>query len=293
MRLHGVKRCLGAPLIAVSCLLLLAACQSYHTGDFGRRSDNIVTSTALPKAGLFSAWVRGEPTSLYPFTDDEIELRDRAWRFLMPAHDKANLQMRLAELSYTRVLPPLPHSGRNHYHLLLMTEDYRSVASRYHKIGQDIEADRQLMLPFSQTAARVCAADRVRVQSLNLTRELSPIQREQAAARVAENRGLVDWVRRDMREKAAAYRYALEHLTIEAPMREAIRSEQALIAMESAQQTLDYWEGCGENTLAVPPRGAVLGRGSPSVLKDGERYAPMSPKDIEDRRGVIGAKPPK
>ncbi len=277
----------------VGCsFVLLAACSSSHTGDFGRRADNVVTGTVLPKAGLFSAWVRGDAVSLYPFTDDEIELRDRAWRFLMPSHDKANLQMRLAELSYTRVLPPLPHSGRSHYHLLLMTEDYRSVASRYHKLGQDIEADRQLMVPFSQAAARVCAADRVRVQSMNTVKELHPTQLQQAAARVAENRGLVDWVRRDMREKAAAYRYALEHITIEAPMREAIRAEQALIAMESAQQTLDYWEGCGENPLPVPPPGRG-GRPSSINALPSERYAPMSPTDIKDGRGVISARPPK
>jgi hypothetical protein len=293
MRLRPARYPVMATLAGV-CLALLPACSSYHTGDFGRRSDNVITNSALPKAGLFSAWVRGEAVSLYPFTDDEIELRDRAWRFLMPAHDKANLQMRLAELSYTRVLPPLPHSGRNHYHLLLMTEDYRSVASRYNKIGQDIEADRQLMVPFSQAAARVCAADRVRVNSLNTVKELSGIQREQAAARVAENRGLVDWVRRDMREKAAAYRYALEHLTIEAPMREAIRAEQALIALESAQQTLDYWEGCGENALPVPPVGRRAAMVPPARAGDAERYAPVNPGEVQDRRGQLDAgRPPK
>lgn len=265
----------------------LAACNQGHTGDFGRRADNVITNSVLPKAGLFSAWARGEMVSLYPFTDDEIELRDRAWRFLMPSHDKAYLQQKLAELSYTRVLPPVPHSGRNHYHLLLMTEDYRSAASRYHKIGQDIEADRLLMVPFSQTAARVCAADRVRVASLKHVKELGEVQAEQALVRVAENRGLVDWVRRDMREKAAAYRYALEHVTIEAPMREAIKAEQALLALENAQQTLDYWDGCGEGALIVPPAGRGV------LLKDVERYAPASPKDVVDRRGVISNLPPK
>ncbi len=275
---------------AIALASALAGCNQGHTGDFGRRADNVVTNTVLPKAGLFSAWARGEMVSLYPFTDDEIELRDRAWRFLMPSHDKAYLQMKLAELSYTRVLPPIPHSGLNNYHLLLMSEDYRSAASRYHKIGQDIEADRLLMVPFSQTAARVCAADRVRVASLKHVKQLNEVQAEQALIRVAENRGLVDWVRRDMREKAKAYRYALEHVTIEAPMREAIKAEQALIALESAQQTLDYWDGCGEGALPVPPPGRGLRQGLP---KDGERYAPASPKDIIDRRGVIGALPPK
>jgi hypothetical protein len=211
----------------------------------------------------------------------------------MPSHDKANLQLKLAELSYTRILPPIPHSGINHYHLLLMAEDYRSVASRYQKLGQDVESDRQLMIPFSQAAARVCAADRVRIQSLNHVQHLSETQRASAVARVAENRMLVDWVRRDMREKAAAYRYAIEHITIEAPMREAIRAEQAVIALESAQQTLDYWDGCGENPLAVPPgaRGRMGGRAG--THKDAERYAPASPRPVDDPRGRVDGKPPK
>ena len=208
----------------------------------------------------------------------------------MPAHDKANMQMKLAELSYSRVIPPIPHSGRNHYHLLLMAEDYRSVSSRYQKMGSDIEADRLLMMPFSQAAARVCSADRVRVQSLNHIQELNPTQREQAVARVAENRMLVDWVRRDMREKVSAYRYALELVTVEAPMREAIRTEQALIALESAQQTLDYWDGCGENPLAVPPQSHRASRGPMRSLPSaaGQGFNPSSPQDIEDKRGVLG-----
>ncbi len=286
----------AARALAGACLVLLgtlpAACTRNDTADFGRRPDNVVTGSILPKAGLVAAWWRGDPASLYPFTDDEIELRERAWRFLMPSHDKANLSQAIAELAYTRVLPPLPHSGRNHYHLLLMAEDYRSVSSRYAKLGQDIEADRLLMLPFSQAAARVCAADRVRALALNDVTQLTHIQREQAVARIAENRMLVDWVRRDMREKAASYRYALEHITIEAPMRESIRAEQALIALESAQQTLDYWDGCGENGLPLPPH---MTRRGPGVLKDSERapYNPASPPPVQDRRGVVSAKPPK
>jgi len=276
----------GPQLTLIACSLLLSACSSYQTGDFGRRADNLYNNVVLPQAGIAAAWSRGEAVSLYPFTDDEIEMRDRAWRFLMPAHDKANMQQRLAELSYSRVLPPLPHSGLNSYFLLLMAEDYRSVASRYNKIGQDIEADRLLMVPFSQAGARVCAADRVRILSLNRVGHLTPAQREQAVIRVAENRGLIDWVRRDMRQKVAAYRYALEHVTIEAPMREAIRAEQALIALESAQLTLDYWDGCGE-AVNLPAAG------SRQVLKDSERYTPASPADIKDKRGAISNLPPK
>jgi hypothetical protein len=288
------RQMIGARGLTVAFGLLLASCASHHTGDFGRRSNNVVTNGILPQAGLVRSWWKGEPVSLYPFTDDEIELRDRAWRFLMPSHDKANLQMALAEMSYTRALPPIPHSGLNHYHLVLMTEDYQSVASRYAKLGSDVEADRQLMIPFSQITARVCYADRIRIERLNSVRDLTPIQREQALARVVENRMLVEWVRRDMRRKASAYRYALEHISIEAPMRQSIQAEQAVIALESAQQTLDYWDGCGENRLAVPPSGNMtIPSGGPSRGYTNDRYAPSSPAPIQDRRGQISTLPPK
>ncbi len=65
---------------------------------------------------------------------------------------------------------------------------------------------------------------------------------------------LIDWVRREMRDKAAAYRYALEHVTIEAPMREAIRAEQALVALESASRRWTTGDGCGEGAHRCPRR---------------------------------------
>jgi hypothetical protein len=287
----GKGRVLGSAWM-IAGALFLSACSTQQTGDFGRRADNVFTRDILPAQGIIHAWMRGEPTSLFPFTDYEIELRDRAWRFLTPVYETARLQRYLAELSYTRVLPAMPHEFRQHYHLHLMTDDYRSASSRYHKIGADIEADRQLMIPFSQTATRVCAADRFRIERLNSVGELTPTQREQAVARVTENRMIVEWVRRDMREKAAAYRYALEYVSIEAPMVEAMRAERALIALEGSQQVLDYWDGCGENKTAFPPMAHGRGIAGAPVHKD--RYAPASPKAIRDNRGVIrDGRPPK
>jgi hypothetical protein len=290
----GKGRLCAAGLLLAGAVAL-SACGHQQTGDFGRRADNVLTRDILPAQGKIHAWMRGEPTSLYPFTGDEIELRDRAWRFLTPVYETARLQRYLAELSYTRVLPPMPHEFRNHYHLHLMTDDYRSASSRYFKIGADIEADRQLMMPFSQTATRVCAADRFRIERLNSVGELTETQREHAVARVTENRMIVEWVRRDMREKAAAYRYALEHVSIEAPMAEAIRAERALIALESAQQSLDYWDGCGDNKTAFPPMASSRQQPVRGAASGGSgRYAPASPRAIEDRRGMIrDDRPPK
>ena len=61
----------------------------------------------MPFAGLVAAEARGEAVSWFMLTDDERTLRDRAWRFLMPAHEKAFFQRQLAELARTRILPRL------------------------------------------------------------------------------------------------------------------------------------------------------------------------------------------
>ena len=73
--MRRVRQAAGAAVFFAS--LALAACQPGHTGDFGRRADNVVTNSVLPKAGLFSAWVRGEAVSLYPFTEPAISPRTK------------------------------------------------------------------------------------------------------------------------------------------------------------------------------------------------------------------------
>ena len=59
-----------------------------RSGDFGRPKQSFWNDVILPTAGSKAARVRGEAVSGYPFTDAEDELRDRSWRFLMPAHER-------------------------------------------------------------------------------------------------------------------------------------------------------------------------------------------------------------
>jgi hypothetical protein len=258
---------------AVGAMLTLACAGCFQqTGDFGRRHDNLITGTLLPGAGSLLAGPRGEPVSAHPLTDDERELRDRSWRFLMPAHDGATLRMKLSELAYTRVLPPLQWHGREHYHATLMAGPFRSVASRYRRLADDIESDRQLVSPFTQTAIRVCQADRVRSNAIPHVTHLSDHSHHHALERIAENAMLTAWVRRDMALRAEAYRYALEHLVIEGPQREAIQAERALLALERDLSRLQRTDDC-----AVTPHAGGL------PAEAGPRFAPASPAAVQER----------
>lgn len=261
------------PAAVLVIAALLAGCFR-QTGDFGRRHDNIVTGTLLPATGQLAAAIRGEPMSVHPLTDDELEMRRRAWHFLMPGHEEAVFRMRLSELAYTRVLPPFPYHGREAYHATLMSGQFRSVASRYRRLADDIESDRQLTFPFTRVAARVCQADRVRSAAIPHVAHLDGHTHEHALARMAENALLVAWVKTEMVRRTEMWRYALEHLVLEGPQREAIIAERALLAIERDMQMIALWDGCGEP-------GRIESAVAPAAPHGG--YRPASPPPVIDK----------
>lgn len=265
----------GPQAAAILAGLLLAGCFQ-QTGDLGRRHDNIITGTLLPRAGQLAAAMRGEPMSVHPLTDDEEELRRRAWHFLMPGHEEAVFRMRLSELAYTRVLPPFPYHGRQAYHATLMAGPFRSVASRYRRLADDIDADRQLVDPFTRVAARVCQADRVRSQAIPHVAHLDPHTHEHALARIAENALLVAWVRAEIVRRGEAWRYTLEHLVLEGPQREALLAERALLSFERHLQVLAARDACGA-------AGEAQFGASPPATRGGAEFHPASPPPSRTR----------
>lgn len=223
-----------APLLL--CTLLAGCAQQ---GDLGRPKASAWNSL-VETTGTLAARERSEPASPFPLTDDERTLRDRAWRFLMPAAGSDAFTDILANLTRTRVLPPnwRPDDVAA-YHDTLLGEAFRSPVSRYHRLSEDIGADARLIPPFAATAARVKEADALRLRSLPFVRTLDDLDVRHAAMRVAENRCLIAWVRLETGLRAGRYRYALQHLVVEAPSREAVLVERTLGALEARRAFLD------------------------------------------------------
>jgi hypothetical protein len=227
--------------LKVSCTFLgLALAGCAETGDFGRPKSSLWNDVVLPATGSLAAEARGEPVSRYIHTDDEDELRHRAWRFIMPAHERSWFEAIIANLVRTRVLPlELQPADRTAYHHALMGGPLRSPASRYRRLSEDAFADAKLIAPFAVIASRVIAADAARLRSLAHVRDLDEAQIYHAVARVAENRCLIAWVRHETLVRLESYRYALEHLFIEAPQNEGIAAERSLVKLAVHRQTLD------------------------------------------------------
>jgi hypothetical protein len=155
-------RTLGLVLVVLSCAAA-GAC----TGDFGRPRASVWNDVILPQAGFQAASYRGEAASPFRMTDDEEQLRDRAWRFVMPAHERNYFEREVSALAYARILPVAAQSsdfglfrGPDQRLLRLAGLALQSARRGYQCRPP---ADR----PFRGNAFRVVAADRVRMRTVD------------------------------------------------------------------------------------------------------------------------------
>jgi hypothetical protein len=213
---------------------LLALSLTACTGDLGRPRPTIWNQLVAPEIGFWSATFRGEAASHFRMTDDELQLRDRAWRLIMPAHEKSYFAAEVSALAHARIVSTaLQPSDVAAYYAALTSGSYASQASRYARLSEDATADRLLITPFRGNAQRVVAADKVRLRTLETSPLVPAEKQDPALARVIENEGLVLWVCERVGFRLEGYRYALANLMVEMPSREAIRAERAIMALEA------------------------------------------------------------
>ncbi|MGN6099154.1 MAG: hypothetical protein ACTHP8_23335 [Bosea sp. (in: a-proteobacteria)] len=219
---------------AVLATALLAAGCTATTGDLGRPRPTIWSQLLAPEAGFLAASARGEAASPFRLTDDEEQMRDRAWRFIMPASPHSVFQGEVSNLAHTRILPVAAQSvDVSDYFRGLTATSFASQASRYNRLAEDANADRLLIGPFRANAGRVVSMDRVRMRTVAASPDVAPEKGEPALARVVENEGLVFWVCERLDFRIRSYRHALANLVVEMPSREAIKAERAVMALEA------------------------------------------------------------
>ncbi|MCU0884551.1 MAG: hypothetical protein MUC44_06310 [Beijerinckiaceae bacterium] len=223
----------------LAAMLTLAGCAA-DTGDLGRARPSLWNDNIYPTAGLLAGMARGEQVSLFHLTDDEMELRDRAWRYLMPAHERIWFNRQVQELARTRIIPVSWQTTEpDEYGAALTGGWFRSEHSLYTRLAEDALADAALIAPFRKMALRVAAADKVRIEVARRSPAVSPAAIEQAEARIAENEGLVAWVRERIRYRIRSYRHAFDNLVVELPSREAVLGERAMAQLEADARAFD------------------------------------------------------
>ena len=210
----------GAAIVALACL---TGCGE---GDLGRIKSSIVTDDIHAWIGAEAAGSAGIAPSYYGLTDDERELRDLAYPLIEAPFDRQRWYSVLGEYGLNGIRNrPFDLTA---YSRVLMTRPARSASMRYALLVEDIRNDLVRIGPFFRTAARVADMDKKRAQSLAYVVHLGEAEHADALSRIAENQLAIIWVEDSLRQRADAYRYALEHLVIAYPSPMAVEVEQML-----------------------------------------------------------------
>ena len=91
-------------LLAMLAAVAVSACTA-TTGDLGRPRPTVWSQLIAPETGFWSATARGEQASYFRLTDDEEQMRDRAWRFVMPSSPNSVFQGEVSNLAHARIMP--------------------------------------------------------------------------------------------------------------------------------------------------------------------------------------------
>lgn len=237
---------------AVLCVLTIANAlvgfaTSANSGDFGRLERSVF------ELGPLIMPAPGPPLgSFYPLTDDEEELRDRAYLLIKPPEERHVFKALLAKL---RSIPVwgLQANEIQEYGIRLISTHHRSEVARYAQLQGDIDGDLLLIGPFVTIACRVADLDHKRERSLRYVSYPTPSERENARGRIRENTMVIVWVKRGLEARISAFRFALERLVIATPSPMAADAEHALArlkeAVAQAQVMLSQCTGGGEITV--------------------------------------------
>lgn len=220
---------------ALALATALAAC-SQDVGDFGRPQPSILHDQLMPKAGNYAAEnMRGELVSAYDFTDNEVEMRKRAWALVQPPNQHDWFGNSLVELQRTRILPEIDtkYDARAYYQII-RRQNFASSETRWQRIIDDMRIDADLIGPFWGTLRQVNADDAERVHALDRRRDLTPGELHDAYARIDENARLADWVWRAMRFRLKSYRIAIDRLQVETPTRRLWEVNAAFDKLQTA-----------------------------------------------------------
>lgn len=245
--------------------VLLAACSvSRPVGDFGRAVPGFTHDVAMPAAGNVIATVSGQPVSNFNKTDQEQEMHDRVWRFLVAAHARDWLFDSSVELQRTRIIPPgkdAYYSATRYYDWLKRTE-YQSSRTRYSTVGRHVSADIDTLPGTFAAICKVIEVDRQRAAAYaTLGRTLPAATGDNLAARKYENDAFIAWFVRALNYRHDSYSYALDSLLVETPHEQSLAVDDALHRLSAFVTRANRQDFCGDgasgkwnSTVVIPSR---------------------------------------
>lgn len=208
-------------LLIILICLGLGAC-ARPVGDLGRAKPGVVHDEVLPAVGKLRAMIFKEPVSGFNWTDQEVDMHNRVWRFLVAPHAHDWFYNVLVEWQRTRLAPRSnTHMLHNRYYEVLRWERYRSSRVRYNRVSRDLDADIGTLPAAFRSICATLEVDRQRGVAVQSLPSVSDAQYLDVQARRRENELYVDWFVAAVGYRYRSYTYALEGLLVETPHEEA------------------------------------------------------------------------
>lgn len=228
----------------VAMAIVLGAC-ARPTGDFGRAAPGVLHDQVLPSIGSTRASADGEPVSEFNLTDDEREMHDRVWRFLVAPHAHDWFYDTAVELQRTRIAAAIDTGFlADRYYATLRSTAFQSSRVRYGKVADDISADIATIPSTFAAICRVIEIDRQRAIAVDNVALGRPDGRQQVAARKWENDQKIAWFVRALEYRYISYSTALDRLLVETPHEEARLVDARLSAMRPFVQRAKAGDFC-------------------------------------------------
>lgn len=233
--------------LAVAAALQSGGC--VLNGDFGRLREELVAENMHDWVGRDAVVGIGGPVSEFRTTDLERELRDRAFALIEPPYNRNRWDSVWREYGLGHDPDKPPVFDKTEYLARLHRVHRRSEASAYAQIVTDARNDVERLQPFFAAAVRVTDMDRRRSESLAHIKNLNPRERINVVARNRENAAIIAWVCRAVKDRVAAYRYAVERLVIAVPNLDAAGADRSVSLL--ATRLGQYCNGVDGATVAV------------------------------------------
>ena len=250
-----------AALWAALSFLALSGCSSI--GDLGALDPHPVRDGIHDWVGQEAAVRSGAPISAYNLTDDEHALRDLAFPLIEPPYDRQRWDAVVYEWGDKRKFQrELATYDPTAYYAHLQAQLYRSSAARYNQIIDDIRDDIVRIDPFFVIARKVADLDSRRQAAMAQVASLTPGERFNADARIAENSLTIAWVHASLNQRCAGYRFAIERMAV---------SEPELAAGEADRLLTELTQKIAANEVDVVAAPRFAYASAPAVVLTGTR----------------------
>jgi len=229
-------------------------------GDFGRLEPGFVNDELIPLVDKNRRGMNGRPLDGFNLTDEEVEMRDRVWRFLVAPHARDwawpyRIEVRPAKAA-ERGAEPFAR-----YYRWLTSQRYASSRVRYNTITDHVTADIGTLPGAFRSICAVLEVDRQRAVAVSEIDYLEPEMIARQQKRDRENGAFIDRFVLALSFRYDSYQYALDHFLVETPHHEAVRVDAALSELAPWVERANARDFCSDAWLLhTDGDGALPGR---------------------------------